>query len=177
MNYFSEFFVLFSFFFPNRSCIFLFPQCRPSPSAAAKGKVARCYTGPLDAPFVADMVACRAAKAQKLIMQVTKLYSSSDGRSFDALARIYSGTCKPGQRVRVLGEGYVPNEDDRSSTKDDTAPTCQLPSRHERALVISRSEQASSRVYPGPLQVVGLRLSAEPVRTALGGVHPRSHVR
>ena len=64
---------------------------------------------------------------------------------------------------------YVPNEDDRSSTKDDTAPTCQLPSRHERALVISRSEQASSRVYPGPLQVVGLRLSAEPVRTALGG--------
>jgi U5 small nuclear ribonucleoprotein component len=90
-------------------------QCRPSPSAAAKGKVARCYTGPLDAPFVGDMVACRAAKAQKLIMHVTKLYSSSDGRSFDALARIYSGTCKPGQRVRVLGEGYVPNEDDEDT--------------------------------------------------------------
>ena len=45
-------------------------------------------------------------------MHVTKLYSSSDGRSFDAFARIYSGTCKPGQRVRVLGEGYVPDEDD-----------------------------------------------------------------
>lgn len=58
------------------------------------------------------MVACKAAKAEKLIMHVTKLYSSSDGRSFDAFARIYCGTCKPGQRVRVLGEGFVPNEDD-----------------------------------------------------------------
>jgi len=84
----------------------------PSPATAAKGKIARCYSGPLDSPFVADMVTCKAAKAEKLIMHVTKLYSSSDGRSFDALARIYCGTCKPGQRVRILGEGFVPNEDD-----------------------------------------------------------------
>mmetsp|Transcript_27633 Transcript_27633/g.57236 ORF Transcript_27633/g.57236 Transcript_27633/m.57236 type:complete len:515 (+) Transcript_27633:3-1547(+) len=87
----------------------------PSPAAAARGKVARCYSGPLDAPFVKDMVSCKAAKAEKLVMHVTKLYSSSDGRTFDAFARIYSGTCKPGQRVRVLGEGFVPNEDDEDT--------------------------------------------------------------
>ena len=61
------------------------------------------------------MVSCKAAKAEKLVMHVTKLYSSSDGRTFDAFARIYSGTCKPGQRVRVLGEGFVPNEDDEDT--------------------------------------------------------------
>lgn len=45
-------------------------------------------------------------------MHVTKLYSSSDGTSFDAFGRIYSGSIKPGQRVKVLGEGYSPEEDD-----------------------------------------------------------------
>lgn len=47
-----------------------------------------------------------------MIIHVTKLYSTSDGNSFDAFGRIYTGTCQPGQRVRVLGEGYVPEEDD-----------------------------------------------------------------
>ncbi|KAG7351729.1 elongation factor EF-2 [Nitzschia inconspicua] len=87
----------------------------PSPSVAAKGKIARCYSGPLDAPFVKDMVECKTkgdANNNKLIIHVTKLYSSSDGNSFDAFGRIYSGTCQPGQRVQVLGEGYVPDVDD-----------------------------------------------------------------
>ena len=83
---------------------------------AAKGKIARCYSGPLDAPFVKDMVECRSdSKVDKLIMHVTKLYGSSDAgsySSFDAFARIYSGTCVPGQRVQILGEGYCPNNDD-----------------------------------------------------------------
>ena len=87
---------------------------RPPPSIAAKGKIARCYSGPLDAPFVKDMVECRSdSKVEKLIMHVTKLYGSSDGSSsFDAFARIYSGICVPGQRVQILGEGYCPNNDD-----------------------------------------------------------------
>jgi U5 small nuclear ribonucleoprotein component len=45
-------------------------------------------------------------------MHVTKLYSSSDGNSFDAFGRIYSGSIQPGQRVQVLGEGYSPDDDD-----------------------------------------------------------------
>lgn len=47
-----------------------------------------------------------------LVIHVCKLYSSSDGSSFDAFGRIYSGTVKPGQRVKVLGEAFVPDEDD-----------------------------------------------------------------
>jgi len=104
-------------FLETASCGFVDMVVRqvPPPSASAKGKVARCYSGPLDATFVKDMVHCKAGKAEKLIMHVTKLYSSSDGRSFDAFARIYCGTCKPGQQVRVLGEGFVPDEDDEDT--------------------------------------------------------------
>lgn len=75
--------------------------------------MARCYSGPLDAPFVKDMVECQSrGSSNKLIIHVTKLYSSSDGNSFNAFGRIYSGICQSGQRVQVLGEGYVPEEDD-----------------------------------------------------------------
>jgi U5 small nuclear ribonucleoprotein component len=85
----------------------------PSPLTAAKGKIARCYSGPLDAPFVQDMVRCSSVGDSKTtVIHVTKLYSASDGNSFDAFGRIYSGTVQPGQRVKVLGEGYVPEEDD-----------------------------------------------------------------
>jgi U5 small nuclear ribonucleoprotein component len=41
-----------------------------------------------------------------------KMYSSPDGQSFSAFCRIYSGTVRPGQRVRVLGENYSPEDDE-----------------------------------------------------------------
>jgi 116 kDa U5 small nuclear ribonucleoprotein component len=105
--------IFFSVYFNMRVC-FVLKIPRPPPSIAAMGKIARCYSGPLDMPFVKDMVECKSSKGSgnKLIIHVTKLYSSRDGNSFDAFGRIYSGTCQPGQQVHVLGEGYVPDEDD-----------------------------------------------------------------
>lgn len=85
-------------------------QHLPTARQAAKGKVARCYSGPMDAPVVEDMLACNPQGS--LVIHVTKLYSSNDGSSFDAFGRIYSGTIKPGQRVKILGEAYLPGEDD-----------------------------------------------------------------
>jgi U5 small nuclear ribonucleoprotein component len=84
----------------------------PTPKAAAKGKLARGYSGPMDmeSPIVQDLLAC--SSQGRLVVHVTKLYSSSDGSSFDAFGRIYSGTIQPGQRVKVLGEAYVPDEDE-----------------------------------------------------------------
>ena len=43
-----------------------------------------------------------------LVVAVAKLFPKSDVSAFDALGRILSGTVKPGDRVRVLGEAYTP---------------------------------------------------------------------
>lgn len=38
------------------------------------------------------------------------MYHQKDYKSFDVLGRIISGTIKQGQKVRVLGESYEPND-------------------------------------------------------------------
>ncbi len=68
---------------------------RPSPAAAAKGKVARCYSGPLSSRTVASMIKCDSHGP--LVIHVAKLYAEPDGQSFSAFGRIYSGTVKPGE--------------------------------------------------------------------------------
>jgi len=82
----------------------------PSPAAAARGKVARCYSGPLTSRAVKAMVACDSSGP--LVIHVAKLYAESDGQSFSAFGRIYSGTVRPGDRVKVLGEAYTPDDDE-----------------------------------------------------------------
>lgn len=86
----------------------------PSPSAAAKGKVARCYTGNQDGKLVQAMIECDPRGP--LMMHCVKLYASPNGQSFSAFGRIYSGTVRPGEKVRVLGEGYSPEYDEEDMT-------------------------------------------------------------
>ena len=76
---------------------FVSSATRPSPAAAAKGKVARCYSGPLTTRTVASMVKCDSHGP--LVIHVAKLYAEPDGQSFSAFGRIYSGTVKPGEHV------------------------------------------------------------------------------
>ena len=47
-----------------------------------------------------------------LMIHCCKMYASPDGQSFLTFGRVYSGTVKPGQRVRVLGEAYSPQDDE-----------------------------------------------------------------
>ncbi|KAK1744970.1 116 kDa U5 small nuclear ribonucleoprotein component [Skeletonema marinoi] len=82
----------------------------PSPAAAAKGKVARCYSGPLSSRVVESMIKCDSHGP--LVIHVAKLYAEPDGQSFSAFGRIYSGSVKPGDRVKVLGEAYTPDDDE-----------------------------------------------------------------
>jgi hypothetical protein len=49
------------------------------------------------------------------IVHVAKLFPKPDCSAFDAFGRVICGTIRPGQRVRVLGEGYTP-EDEEDST-------------------------------------------------------------
>ena len=51
------------------------------------------------------------AKAPVMI-QVTKLYQTTDAQSFRAFGRVLSGTVKRGMDVKVLGEGFSPEDEE-----------------------------------------------------------------
>jgi len=91
-------------------CLTFNPIISPSPAAASKGKVARCYTGPLDSAPAKAMAKCDPRAP--FVMHCVKLYAATDGQSFSAFGRIYSGVIKPGDRVKVLGEAFSPDDDE-----------------------------------------------------------------
>lgn len=62
----------------------------------------RTFTGTQDGELAEHMAACNARGP--LVAHVAKLIPKADCSGFDALARVFSGTVKPGDRVRVLGE-------------------------------------------------------------------------
>lgn len=71
------------------------------------------YTGPQDSDLVQHMKSCNPKGP--LVIQICKLFPKGDTSAFDAFGRIYSGTVKPGDRVRVLGEAYTPEDEEDSS--------------------------------------------------------------
>ncbi|KAE8680515.1 SNRNP200 protein [Hibiscus syriacus] len=55
-----------------------------------------------------------------LMVNVTKLYPKSDCSVFDAFGRVYSGRIQTGQTLRVLGEGYSPDDEEDMTVKEVT---------------------------------------------------------
>lgn len=47
-----------------------------------------------------------------MMINITKLYHTTDALSFRAFGRILSGTLKKGMQVKVLGEGYSPEDEE-----------------------------------------------------------------
>jgi U5 small nuclear ribonucleoprotein component len=85
-------------------------QCVPSPADSADLKVSNTYTGYLTSPLAQSMREC--SSSAPLMCNVVKLYNSPDGTRFHALTRIYSGTVRVGQRVKVLGESFTAEDDE-----------------------------------------------------------------
>lgn len=73
-------------------------------------QVERTYTGPLNSDIVASMSECRSDGP--VSVHVTKLYHATDAQSFRAFGRVVSGTLKKGSQVKVLGEGYSPEDEE-----------------------------------------------------------------
>lgn len=46
------------------------------------------------------------------IVHITKLYHTADAQTFRAFGRVMSGTIRQGQLVKVLGEGYSPEDEE-----------------------------------------------------------------
>ncbi|KAF8424500.1 P-loop containing nucleoside triphosphate hydrolase protein [Tirmania nivea] len=82
----------------------------PSPLEGAKAKVEHIYTGPMDTELANSMMTCN--QDGPLIIHVAKLYNTSDASAFNTFGRVMSGTAKPGQQVRVLGEGYTLDDEE-----------------------------------------------------------------
>eukprot|EP00741_Cyanophora_paradoxa_P015747 tig00020904_g15202.t1 len=88
----------------------------PSPAANAATKVEHIYTGPMDTEAAEAMRKCDPEGP--LMVNVCKLYAKPDCSTFDALARVYSGTIRVGDTVNVLGEGYTLEDEEDMSVKD-----------------------------------------------------------
>ncbi|KAL4798145.1 P-loop containing nucleoside triphosphate hydrolase protein [Aspergillus venezuelensis] len=98
------------FFGPAGGFVDMVLQHIPSPVEGAKRALERYYTGPMDTKVADAMARCDADGP--LVVHVTKLLASTDASRFHALGRILSGTVRPGQQVRVLGEGYTPDDEE-----------------------------------------------------------------
>jgi U5 small nuclear ribonucleoprotein component len=88
----------------------------PSPADNADMKVSSYYTGFQTSAVAKGMRA--TSSSGPLMIHVGKLFSTSDGSKFHALGRIYSGTIRNGQTVRVLGEGYTLQDTEDMTTME-----------------------------------------------------------
>lgn len=76
------------------------------------------YTGRQDSALAAAMRACDPGAP--VMVHITKQYPKADTSSFDAFGRVMSGTLQTGASVRVLGEGYTPEDEEDMTTKEVT---------------------------------------------------------
>lgn len=56
-----------------------------------------------------------------VVIYIAKLFPKPDCSAFDAYGRIFSGSVKPGDKVRVLGEAYTPEDEEDSAIATVTA--------------------------------------------------------
>lgn len=82
----------------------------PSPAEGAKKKLNRYYTGPMDTKVASSIERCD--QNGPLVVQITKLFNTPDASGFYSFGRVMSGVAKPGQQVRVLGEGYTIDDEE-----------------------------------------------------------------
>jgi U5 small nuclear ribonucleoprotein component len=101
------------FFGPSHGFVDMIVDHIPSPSEAAQAKLQRYFSGRLDTNVSKAMETCD--QDGPLVIQISKLFNTSDAAGFYSFGRVMSGTARPGSQVRVLGEGYsIDDEEDMS---------------------------------------------------------------
>merc|ERR1719399_1969277 len=83
----------------------MFVQHLPSPASAQKYRVSNLYTGPLDDVWAEGIRECDPEGP--LMMYVSKLIPTPDKGRFFAFGRVFSGTVRTGQKVKIMGPNYV----------------------------------------------------------------------
>ena len=78
----------------------------PSPVQAQKYRAELLYTGPTDDECYKAISECDPNGP--LMLYISKMVPASDKGRFYAFGRVFAGTVATGQRVRVMGDNYVP---------------------------------------------------------------------
>ncbi|KAJ6241086.1 u5 small nuclear ribonucleoprotein component [Anaeramoeba flamelloides] len=90
-------------------------QHLPSPSAQAKYKLDSIYVGSHKGVIGESLKICDPEGP--LMVNVVKLIERKDCERFDCLARIFSGTLRAGQKVKIYSEKYIIGETEGISNK------------------------------------------------------------
>ncbi|OLL25224.1 Elongation factor 2 [Neolecta irregularis DAH-3] len=78
----------------------------PSPQTAQRYRVETLYEGPMDDECANAIRECDPKGP--LMLYVSKMVPTSDKGRFYAFGRVFSGTVRPGLKVRIQGQNYVP---------------------------------------------------------------------
>lgn len=140
--------VLDAFFGTPTALVDMIEQHLPSAAENARNKVERTYTGPMNSPIAESMMNCDPKGPT--VVQVTKLFHTSDAQGFRAFGRVMSGTVSKGQPVYVLGEGYsLEDEEDmvpaivEGIALDESRYDIDLPTAYPGNLVLLSGVDAS----------------------------------
>merc|ERR1712000_470652 len=80
----------------------------PSPVVAQKFRVETLYEGPMDDVCATGIRECNPNGP--LMLYISKMVPTSDKGRFYAFGRVFSGTVKTGQKVRIMGPNYIPGK-------------------------------------------------------------------
>lgn len=82
----------------------------PSPVIAQKYRVETLYEGPMDDECANAIRACDPEGP--LMLYISKMVPTTDKGRFYAFGRVFSGTVRTGQKVRIMGPNYIPGKKD-----------------------------------------------------------------
>jgi len=89
----------------------------PSPSEAQKYRVDTLYTGPLDDPSARGIRNCDPNG--ELVIFISKMVLAANKKNFYAFGRVFSGTARPGMRVKIMDSSYKPLQSSSTTTSED----------------------------------------------------------
>jgi len=84
----------------------------PSPVVAQKYRAELLYEGPPDDECAEAIRTCNPDGP--LMLYISKMVPTSDKGRFYAFGRVFAGTVRTGQKVRIMGPNYVPGKKRRS---------------------------------------------------------------
>ena len=106
--------ILSRFFGESKGFVNMIHEHIPSPKQGNKIKIEKNYCGNLKSPLAQNMINC-VSNTDTAMVNITKMYSRPNASEFDAFGRVFCGTIKVGDQVKVLREGYSPHDDEDMS--------------------------------------------------------------